>query len=117
MAGITQKSWVALFPSWSLKKRWWGILIQNNRKYMKSSKIEVDKVSNTDILLMLLLIIIIMMIILLLVLLLLLLPLIIVIITIIIIIEILQLRAKFQATLVSCSRFTWIKNSSDHSRV
>ena len=116
MAGITQKSWVALFPSWSLKKRWWGILIQNNRKYMKSSKIEVDIVSNTDILLMLLLIIIIMRIILLLVLLLLLLPLIIVIITIIII-EILQLRAKFQATLVSCSRFTWIKNSSDHSRV
>ena len=83
---------------------------------MKSSKIEVDIVSNTDILLMLLLIIIIMRIILLLVLLLLLLPLIIVIITIIII-EILQLRAKFQATLVSCSRFTWIKNSSDHSRV
>ena len=30
-------------------------------------------------------------------------------------IEMLQLRAKFQAATVSCSRFVWITNSSDHS--
>ena len=32
-------------------------------------------------------------------------------------IEILQLRAKFQTAMVSCSRFIWIRNSSDHRRV
>ena len=32
-------------------------------------------------------------------------------------VEILQLRAKFQTAMVSCSRFIWITNSSDHRRV
>ena len=32
-------------------------------------------------------------------------------------VEILQLRAKFQTTMVSCSRFTWITYSSDRKRV
>ena len=74
MAGITQKTCVTLFPLWSPKKsEWWGILIKNNRKHMKSSKIEVDIVSDADILIMLLLLMITIMIILLLVLLLLLL--------------------------------------------
>ena len=30
--------------------------------------------------------------------------------------EILQLRAKFPTVMVSCSRFIWITNSSDHRR-
>ena len=58
MAGITQRSCVTLFSLWSLKKMWWGILIYNNRQHMKSSKIEVDIVSDTDILIMLLLLMI-----------------------------------------------------------
>ena len=33
------------------------------------------------------------------------------------IVEILQLRAKFQTAMLSCSRFIWITNSSNHSRV
>ena len=33
------------------------------------------------------------------------------------IVEILQLLAKFQTAMVSCSRFIWIKYSSDHRRV
>ena len=65
MAGIRQKSFETLFPLWYLKKNWW--------KHMKSSKIEVDIVSDTGILIMLLLVMITKMIILLLVLLLLLL--------------------------------------------
>ena len=32
-------------------------------------------------------------------------------------VEILQLRAKFQTTMVLCMRFIWITNSSDHSWV
>ena len=32
-------------------------------------------------------------------------------------VEILQLRVKFQTAVVSCSRFTWITNSSDRRRV
>ena len=40
------------------KKPWWGILISNYRKHMKSSKIEVDIVSDTDIWIMLLLLMI-----------------------------------------------------------
>ena len=32
-------------------------------------------------------------------------------------VEILQLGAKFQTAMVSCSRFIWITNSSDHRRV
>ena len=31
-------------------------------------------------------------------------------------VEILQLRAKLQTVMVSCSRFIWITNSSDHRR-
>ena len=42
MAGITQKSCATLFPLWSLKKQWWGV-------YYK--EIEVDKVSDSDIIL------------------------------------------------------------------
>ena len=34
-----------------------------------------------------------------------------------IIIKILQLRAKFQTTMVLCSRFIWIADVSDHRRV
>ena len=49
MAGIRQKSFETLFPLWYLKKNWW--------KHMKSSKIEVDIVSDTGILIMLLLVI------------------------------------------------------------
>ena len=31
-------------------------------------------------------------------------------------IEILQLRAKFQTAMVSCSRFIWMKNFNEHTR-
>ena len=34
-----------------------------------------------------------------------------------ILVEILQLRAKFETAMVSCLRFIWITNSSDHRRV
>ena len=82
MAGITQKSCAPLFPLWSLKKVVGYIDIKQQETYEKL-KIEVDKVSATDIIsMLLLLIIIIMMIILLQILLLLLQPLIIVIIII-----------------------------------
>ena len=32
-------------------------------------------------------------------------------------VEILHIRAKFQTAMVSCSRFIWVTNSSDHRRV
>ena len=74
MAGITQKGCLTLFPLWSLKKNRGAVYWFKTTGNMKSSKIEVDIVSDTDILIMLLLLMItIMMIILLLVLLLLLL--------------------------------------------
>ena len=70
----TKKLWNFISIVVPEKKPWWSILISNNRKHMKSSKIEVDIVNDTDIWIMLLLLMIIkMMIMLLLVLLLLLL--------------------------------------------
>ena len=77
MAGITQKSCATLFPLWSLKKQWWGYINRKQQETFEKLKIEVDKVSDTDIILLLLLLIILtMLIILLLIRLLLLLPLI-----------------------------------------
>ena len=55
MVGITQKSYVTLFPLWSLKKTEVGYINLKQQEHMKSLKIEVDIVSDTDILIMLLL--------------------------------------------------------------
>ena len=55
MVGITQKSYVTLFPLWSLKKTEVGYIDLEQQEHMKSLKIEVDIVSDTDILIMLLL--------------------------------------------------------------
>ena len=60
MTEVTQKICIILFPLWSLKKQSWGVLMFKNRIYKKSSKIEVDIGSNTDILSLLLILIIIM---------------------------------------------------------
>ena len=53
-AGITQKSFETLFPLWSLKKTVVGYIDLEQKKHTKSSKIEVDIVSETGILIMLL---------------------------------------------------------------
>ena len=72
VAGATQKSFEFLFPLWSLKKNRGGVYLFRTKGNVKSSKIEVDIVSDIGILIMLLLVMVTkMMIILLLVLLLL----------------------------------------------
>ena len=67
MAGITQKSCVTLFPSWSLKENRGGVYRFKTTGNMKSSKIVVNVVRDTDILIMLLLLMIAIMLIILLV--------------------------------------------------